>query len=62
MGALRYTSAHEDFADNPTDEKTMDLHNNAVGLKIGRTLASNQILNNFSIGALRSGQLQVIKR
>lgn len=62
MGALRYTSAHEEFDDNPADEKAMDLHNNGVGLKIGRTLASNQILNNSSIAALRSGRLKVIKR
>lgn len=61
MGAMRYTSAHEEFGDNPADEKAMDLHNNAVGLKFGRTKASNQILSNLSAGALRSGKLKVIK-
>lgn len=61
MGALRYTSAHEEFSDNPPNEKAMDLHNNSVGLKLGRTLSSNAILSNLSVAALRSGQLKVIK-
>lgn len=62
MGALRYTSAHEDFTDNPLNEKAMDLHNNAIGLKLGRTSGSNAILSNLSIGALQAGLLRVIKR
>lgn len=36
-GAMRFTSAHEEFDRNPLREKAMDLHNNAVGLQIGRS-------------------------
>ena len=34
--ALKFTNAHESDPRNPADEKAMDLHNNAVGLSIGR--------------------------
>ncbi len=34
--ALEFTSAHESRTDNPLSEKTMDLHNNFVGLNIGK--------------------------
>ncbi|WP_306393053.1 DUF6973 domain-containing protein [Telluria beijingensis] len=60
--ALRYTNAHEAFPDNPPDEKAMDLHNNAVGLNIGRYGGPNQILILRCMEALRSGRLKVIER
>lgn len=59
--ALRFTLAHEAFADNPSAEKAMDLHNNEVGLKIGRSGVSDQILISRSLAALRSGQLKILK-
>ncbi len=36
MHALMFTNAHESNDDNPPEEKRMDLHNNSVGLSIGR--------------------------
>lgn len=60
--ALRYTSAHEDFPENPPEEKAMDLHNNAVGLSIGRIPTSNQLLGQLCISALRSGRLKVLSQ
>ncbi len=34
--ALHFTTAHESDPANPPGEKTMDLHNNGVGLAIGK--------------------------
>ena len=42
--ALRYTNAHEAFAGNFGCEKIMDLHNNAVGLRISRFGGSDELL------------------
>lgn len=60
--ALRYTNAHEAFPRNPPDEKAMDLHNNAVGLNIGRFGGPNRILILRCTEALRSGRLKIIER
>lgn len=60
--AWRYTNAHEAFPDNPPDEKAMDLHNNAVGLNIGRFGGPNRILILRCTEALRSGRLKIIER
>jgi len=60
VGALRYTTAHETFEANPPAEKAMDLHNNAVGLQIGRVSAPDELLIARSLVALRAGQLEVI--
>lgn len=60
--ALRYTNAHEAFPDNPPDEKAMDLHNNAVGLNIGRFGGPNRILILRCTEALRAGRLKIIER
>ncbi|WP_137173982.1 hypothetical protein [Massilia sp. HP4] len=60
--ALRYTTVHEAYDRNPPAEKEMDLHNNAVGLKIGLSHAPDPILSDRSIAALRSGRLKVLKR
>jgi len=59
MAALRYTTAHESFAGNPAQEKAMDLHNNAVGLKIGLAGGPDQIISHRCAAAMRSGQLNV---
>lgn len=58
--ALRFTTAHESSPINPKDEKAMDLHNNGMGLIIGRQGGSDQTLRHRCIGALMSGQLKVL--
>lgn len=58
--ALRYTNAHEEFADNPPNEKAMDLHNNAVGLSIGRLGGTDDILVGRCLVALRDKRLKII--
>jgi len=58
--ALTFTSAHEAYGDNPEGEKTMDLHNNSVGVSIGRRnpAATDAVLVGECINALNNGQLQ----
>lgn len=57
---LAFTTAHESFSGNKMDEKRMDLHNNRVGLNIGRQGGSNSTLSDRCMSALRAGKLQVI--
>lgn len=59
-GALDFTTAHEGFSDNPAGERAMDLHNNAVGIGIGRDNpeASNAVLAALCNAALLSGELE----
>ena len=59
-GALRFTTAHESSPTNDPAEKAMDLHNNSIGLKIGRTNGSVQVLSRRCMDALKSGQLKVL--
>lgn len=59
MHALRYTTAHETFSANPAKEKAMDIHNNAVGLKIGRAGGLDKIISERCASALRAGKLEV---
>jgi len=59
--ALRFTTAHESSPTNDPAEREMDLHNNAVGLKIGRAKGSNQILSHRCMAALNARQLKVIE-
>jgi hypothetical protein len=58
--ALRFTTAHESSPTNDPAEKAMDLHNNSVGLKIGWSKASDQMLSLRCMAALNSGQLKVL--
>ena len=58
--AKRFTSAHESSPKNRLDEKRMDLHNNQVGLDIGRSKGSNAILSARCMSALRAGKLIVL--
>lgn len=58
--ALRFTTAHESSPSNDPSEKVMDLHNNSVGLKIGRAKGSDQALSHRCMAALNSGQLKVL--
>jgi hypothetical protein len=60
--ALRFTTAHESSPTNDPAEKKMDLHNNTVGLKIGRAKGSNHSLSNRCMAALNAGQLKVLAK
>lgn len=60
FGALQFTTAHESSSLNPKNEKEMDLHNNGVGLSIGRTGSSNQLLSQRCMAAFMAGQLKVL--
>ncbi len=60
--ALEFTTAHEDFPENPVNEKDMDLHNNNVGIRLGVSMASNEKLAQYCHTALLVGRLKVIKR
>lgn len=57
--ALAFTTAHEDYGSNPPGEKAMDLHNNAVGVAIGRQnpSASDQALVTLCVQATYNGRL-----
>jgi len=58
--ALTFTNAHEDYSANPAGEKAMDLHNNSVGISIGRgnTHASDTRLADLCAQARATGRLQ----
>ncbi len=58
--ALIFTTAHESNPKNPMKAKAMDLHNNKVGLQIGKKGGSNNLLSNQCMGALSSGKLRNI--
>lgn len=57
--ARDFTTAHENYSDNPTGERAMDLHNNAVGIAIGQAFrsASDIELSNQCAAALSNGRL-----
>ena len=59
-GALQFTTAHESWPLNPAAEKKMDLHNNLVGLSIGRVGATNQVISQRCMAALMTGKLKVL--
>lgn len=58
--AMRFTTAHESSPKNRLEEKRMDLHNNRVGLHIGFSKGSNDILSARCMAALRAGKLKVL--
>ncbi|MCH9683986.1 MAG: hypothetical protein K0V04_21310 [Deltaproteobacteria bacterium] len=60
--AAKFTGAHEQWSGNPPGEKAMDLHNNAVGIAIGRGSpgASNAALATRCVKAMSSGRLQTM--
>lgn len=58
--AMRFTTAHESSPKNRLEEKRMDLHNNRVGLNIGRSTGTNEILSARCMAALRAGKLKVL--
>lgn len=57
--AKSFTDAHEAYSDNPPDEKAMDLHNNSVGIGIGKAnpTDSDQMLADRCQQALTDGKL-----
>lgn len=61
QNALQFTNAHEADPRNPPQEKAMDLHNNSVGLSIGKVGGNNNQLSGSCMAALLNGQLKVIK-
>ncbi|TMP70107.1 hypothetical protein CWB76_12040 [Pseudoalteromonas sp. S1609] len=60
--ALEFTNAHESSPLNIAEEKTMDLHNNSVGLRIGISNSDNTKLSKMCNDALSAGKLKVIKK
>jgi hypothetical protein len=59
--ARTFTSAHESSPQNIYHEKMMDLSNNYVGLIIGRSGGSNNILSQRCTMALKKNRLKTIK-
>lgn len=61
--ALEFTNAHENWCGNPPKDKKMDLHNNAIGIEIGKSQAKNipdLILAMLCKKALEKGLLKII--
>lgn len=58
--AIEFTTAHEGYSGNPAGERAMDLHNNAVGAKIGGASpgATDAALSLACQNALRTGKLR----
>ena len=63
--AEEYGNAHENKPDNNINEKQMDLHNNAVGYKLGNQAITNgwseEELLNKVIDAANNGKLYMLK-
>ncbi|WCN09008.1 DUF6973 domain-containing protein [Marinomonas mediterranea] len=59
--AKKFTSAHESSPTNAINEKLMDLHNNDIGLNIGKSGGSNTFLSARCLSALTSQELKVIR-
>lgn len=60
-GAKKFTTAHENFLNNPKEEKEMDLYNNNIGLNIGRySKANNQRLSAMCMATLIQGKLKTL--
>jgi hypothetical protein len=58
--AKAFTDAHEDKAGNPAGEKAMDLHNNGVGIDVGKAnpKASDSVMADRCADMLKMGRLQ----
>jgi hypothetical protein len=55
--ALTFTTAHESHSSNPPNERSMDLHNNSIGLSLGRQGGSDAELSQRCFDALQGGRL-----
>lgn len=62
LNAKKFTDAHEDFEENPKSEKSMDLHNNSIGLEIGKGGGDNKHLSSICLSALLNNRLFVIRK
>lgn len=71
VNAHIFTSAHESGSSNDPQQKEMDLHNNAVGLRIGtqfvyvapglgRLFSSNRLVSDKCFNALQKNELKII--
>lgn len=58
--AYAFTTAHENWKGNPANERAMDLFNNAIGIKIGKTKKADHVLASMCFSALMSGSLNII--
>ena len=59
--AREFTTLHESSPLNPPNEKAMDLHNNSVGIELGKSGGSDTVLSDKSFAALQAGRLMVIQ-
>lgn len=59
--ALILTRAHESDPDNNPDAKAMDLHNNSIGLEIGKLGLTDEDISHKCLQALYLHELKVIK-
>lgn len=60
--ARTFTNAHEAYSANPPGERAMDLHNNAVGIRIGthREGTSDATLSQLCMAAFAAGELMTV--
>jgi hypothetical protein len=61
--ALELTSLHEDWCGNPEAERVMDLHNNAIGIAIGKMVSTDfrdQALADLCQKAEAEGKLKTL--
>ena len=61
QNALKFTTAHESSPKNEELAKEMDLHNNSVGLLIGSTGGTNELLSQRCAEALRTHKLKTLQ-
>ncbi len=59
--AKEFTDLHESSPLNPIREKTMDIHNNKIGISIGSKGGSDGSISEACYKALTGGKLKVIK-
>ncbi len=58
--AMTYLKAHEDFPENPPNEKRMDMRNNYIGADIGQTQKANSELAMMCLRAAQGGKLALL--
>lgn len=60
--AIEFTTAHESGVLNSFPERQMDLHNNAIGLRIGNTRMVTTLIEAQCLKALKEGKLKVLRK
>jgi len=58
--ALKFTTMHESSPLNAPIERNMDLHNNRIGIDIGKNGGSDMLIANRCVEALKMGRLTTI--